>query len=554
MDVTESQHRVKADTEMIRCNLTLERIPRTITTKGLRQTPLKVQLSGRIRAANRVVPRKLSSLRHLMPQGLFYLVKKERMIKMKKINLTDVTLRENSIGHENSLSFKEIIETAKILDKLNLDTIYIAPILDEKVDTLLVRTITSVVKNSALSIPVGMTKESVEIAWKAVCNATRPRLCVELPVSTVQMEFSSNMKSSDVMELISTLVCQSKKFCDDVEFAAMDATRSEKDFLVKALETAISAGASIVTLCDTAGTMLPHEMEEFIKCLYEDIPSLKNVILAVRCSDELSMATACAATAIRAGATEIDVAINAGIAPSIKEIALLIKTRGDDSGYSFGIKTTNLHRSINQINWLTRSKSEKNSPFQTGIKKTPTKDIKLDAKDDISTVEKFIKKLGYDLSDEDLSKVYETFIGLAEKKTVGTKELEAIIASTAMQVPPTYKLVSFVINSGNTINATANIHFKKNEEDLFGLAIGDGPIDASFFAIEQITGQHYELDDFQIQAITEGREAMGSSLVKLRFNGKIYSGNGISTDIIGSSIRAYLNALNKIVFEENQKS
>ena len=232
-----------------------------------------------------------------MPQGLFYLVKKERMIKMKKINLTDVTLRENSIGHENSLSFKEIIETAKILDKLNLDTIYIAPILDEKVDTLLVRTITSVVKNSALSIPVGMTKESVEIAWKAVCNATRPRLCVELPVSTVQMEFSSNMKSSDVMELISTLVCQSKKFCDDVEFAAMDATRSEKDFLVKALETAISAGASIVTLCDTAGTMLPHEMEEFIKCLYEDIPSLKNVILAVRCSDELSIATASTATA-----------------------------------------------------------------------------------------------------------------------------------------------------------------------------------------------------------------------------------------------------------------
>ena len=213
-----------------------------------------------------------------------------------------------------------------------------------------------------------------------------------------------------------------------------------------------------------------------------------------------------------------------------------------------------MHRSINQINWLTRSKSEKNSPFQTGIKKTPTKDIKLDAKDDISTVEKFIKKLGYDLSDEDLSKVYETFIGLAEKKTVGTKELEAIIASTAMQVPPTYKLVSFVINSGNTINATANIHFKKNEEDLFGLAIGDGPIDASFFAIEQITGQHYELDDFQIQAVTEGREAMGSSLVKLRFNGKIYSGNGISTDIIGSSIRAYLNALNKIVFEETQKS
>ena len=122
-----------------------------------------------------------------------------------------------------------------------------------------------------------------------------------------------------------------------------------------------------------------------------------------------------------------------------------------------------------------------------------------------------------------------------------------------MQVPPTYKLVSFVINSGNIINATANIHFKKDDQDHFGLAVGDGPIDAAFLAIEQITGHHYELDDFQIQAVTEGREAMGSTLVKLRANGKLYSGNGISTDIIGSSIRAYLNALNKIAYEENHR-
>lgn len=473
---------------------------------------------------------------------------------MKKINLTDVTLRENSTGRENSLSFKEIVETAKILDKLHVDTIYIAPILNDKVDTLLVRTLTSAVKNSAISIPVGITKESVDKAWNAVSSAVKPRLCVELPVSTVQMEFNSNMKAADVISLIDTLVGESRELCENVEFAAMDATRSENDFLVKALQTAISAGASVVTLCDTAGTMMPHEINDFIRSLYEKIPSLKDVTLSVRCSNELSMATACAATAIKAGATEINVSINAGIAPSIKEVAMLIKTRGDDSGYSCGIKTTNLHRSINQINWLTKSKSEKGSPFQTGVKKDTTKDFKLDVNDDISTVEKIIKTLGYDLSNEDLSNVYETFIDLAEKKSVGTKELEAIIASAAMQVPPAYKLISFVINSGNTINATANVQFRKDGKDLYGLAVGDGPIDASFFAIEQITGQHYELDDFQIQAVTQGREAMGSALVKLRYNGKLYSGNGISTDIIGSSILAYLNALNKIVFEEKHKS
>lgn len=489
-----------------------------------------------------------------MPQGFFYICTTyERKKKMKKISLTDITLRENSKEHENSLSFKEIIETAKILDKLNVDTINIAPIINEKVDALLVRTLTSAVKKSSLSIPVGVTKESVDIAWKAISSAVKPRLCVELPLSTVQMEFNFGLKATDILPLIKDLVSRCKELCDNVEFSAVDATRSEDAFLIDALTTAIEAGATTVTICDTAGTLMPHEISAFIESLYEKTPKLNDVALAIRCSDELSMATACSAAAILAGVTEINVGINSNLAPSIKNIAQLINTRGDDGGFYSDIKTTNLLRSINQIQWLTKSKGEKKSPFQTGIKDVEAKEIKLDIKDDKPTLAKFINKLGYELSDEDLSKVYETFTNLAEKKSVSTKELEAIIASTAMQVPPTYKLVSFVINSGNTINATASVHFQKNGEDLFGLAMGDGPIDASFFAIEQITGQHYELDDFQIQAVTEGREAMGSALVKLRYNGKLYSGNGISTDIIGSSILAYLNALNKIIFEESHK-
>ena len=128
--------------------------------------------------------------------------------------------------------------------------------------------------------------------------------------------------------------------------------------------------------------------------------------------------------------------------------------------------------------------------------------------------------------------------------------VDAIIASAAMQVPTTYFIESYVINSGNVISATANITLRKNDEKISGLSNGDGPIDAAFLAIEQIIGRHYELDDFQIQSVTEGREAMGSALVKLRSDGKLYSGKGISTDIIGASIRAYLNAVNKIVYEE----
>ena len=119
-----------------------------------------------------------------------------------------------------------------------------------------------------------------------------------------------------------------------------------------------------------------------------------------------------------------------------------------------------------------------------------------------------------------------------------------------MQVPATYSLVNYVINTGNIIPASAQITIKKGDEQLQGVCIGDGPIDAAFLAVEQIIGHHYELDDFQIQSVTEGKEAMGSALVKLRAGGKLYSGNGISTDIISASIRAYINAVNKIVYEE----
>ncbi|MBO7682487.1 MAG: 2-isopropylmalate synthase, partial [Clostridia bacterium] len=157
----------------------------------------------------------------------------------------------------------------------------------------------------------------------------------------------------------------------------------------------------------------------------------------------------------------------------------------------------------------------------------------------------------YDLSDEDNARVYDAFKRVASKKHfVGTRELDAIVASTALQVPSTYRLESYVINSGNVITATANLLVELDGEELRGVGVGDGPIDAAFSAIEQIIGHHYELDDFQIQTVTEGRDAMGSALVKIRADGKVYSGSGISTDIIGASIRAYISALNKIVYDE----
>jgi 2-isopropylmalate synthase len=222
---------------------------------------------------------------------------------------------------------------------------------------------------------------------------------------------------------------------------------------------------------------------------------------------------------------------------------------GNNCGIGSDIKYTELRRIISQISRIT-GKGE--GVDAASLSKIDDSGIYLDKSDDQAAVCGITQKLGYDLSDEDCEKVYEEFKKLAEKKEkVSAKELDAIVAAVALQVPPTYKLLSYIINTGNIITASAQIKVKKADgTELEGISMGDGPIDAAFRAVEQITGNHYELDDFQIQSVTEGREAMGSALIRLRENGKLYSGSGISTDIIGASINAYLGAVNKIVYEE----
>ncbi len=168
----------------------------------------------------------------------------------------------------------------------------------------------------------------------------------------------------------------------------------------------------------------------------------------------------------------------------------------------------------------------------------------------MAAVSRRIVSLGYDVSNDDLNEIFRLFREIARSKPVDNRDLEALVAETAGQVAPTYQLDNYVINSGSAITATAFIRLLKDGSPHQAISIGDGPIDASFQAIEQILGRHYELDEFQIQAVTEGHEAMGDALVKLRYNGKLYSGRGLSTDIVGASIRAYLSAVNKVVFEE----
>ena len=353
-----------------------------------------------------------------------------------------------------------------------------------------------------------------------------------------------------MLEAIANQVKACRYFCEDVELTCVDASRAEREFLCQAIAAAIAAGATSVTLCDTAGVLLPDEFGAFVKDVLDSVDGIGNVELYAQASDAMSMAAACAAAAIVNGAAGVKCTAVACGYPTLEQMNRFAQIKGAALGFSVNLRDTELSRAINQLNWLMEPPQSELTPFDKALSGDMAS-VTLDDNDEIGEVVKVVRQLGYDLSEEDNARVFEAFKRVAAKKHfVGTRELDAIVASTALQVPSTYRLDNYVINSGNVITATANLTLEKNGQKLRSVAIGDGPVDAAFLAIEQIIGHHYELDDFQIQTVTEGREAMGSALVKLRSGGRLYSGSGISTDIISASIRAYISALNKIVYEE----
>ncbi len=456
---------------------------------------------------------------------------------MSQIKIADATLcRENS-----HFSFKEKIEIARQLESLNVDVIEFPEIVNAKADILLIKTVSSFVKNSIISVAAGIGADSVENAINALTNARFAQIRVELPVSPVGMEYTCHKKPDKILAHIENSIKTAKTAIENVEFCAVDATRAEEEFLKAAIDVAISAGATSVSVCDSAANMLPDDFAAFAK----KIADMCSVPVGVKCDNKNGFAIAQAILAVKQGITTVKTAVDGTTVP-LDTFVDMIKNCGNDYGFTSNIKITELHRIVKQIRWATGNSQSTTSTVRTGEDIS----VHLDKNDDIDAVSAAAAKLGYDLSEEDKARVYEEFLRVAEKKNVGLKEIEAIIASVALQVPATYSLVNYIINTGNIISASAQITIKKGDEQIQGICIGDGPIDAAFLAVEQIIGHHYELDDFQIQSVTEGKEAMGSALVKLRNNGKLYSGNGISTDIISASIRAYINAVNKIVYEE----
>ena len=448
----------------------------------------------------------------------------------------NIKIADRTLSLKANYSFKEKIEIARQLEKLGVSAIEISEMENIKTDTLLVKTMAYFVKNGVISLAATPTKQGIDAAAVALATANKGRIRIELPVSVVGMEYNCHKKPDKMLIMIGDLVSYAKTKVNDVEFVAIDATRAETEFLKTAISTARNAGADTVTICDTAAEMMPDEFGDFVKDLGVD---------GVVCDNKNGLAVANAVMAVKNGVNIVKTAVSSEI--SLETFAGVIKNCGNSFGFSSSIKYTELNRIISQINWVMgNTKSDKSAVKAEEI----ADELSLDQNDDKQTVLDAVARLGYDLTEEDSTKVYEEFLRVAANRKVTSKELDAIVATVALQVEPTYKLVNFVVNSGNIITASAQITMDVKGEQKQGISTGDCPIDAAFHAIEQIIGCRYELDDFQIQSVTEGKGAMGNAVVKLRVNGKLYSGNGISTDIIAAAIKAYINAVNKIVYEE----
>ena len=461
---------------------------------------------------------------------------------MKNIMISDQTLRVLADG-KTPLLFREKTAVAAELKKIGVDRIELPPVKHFKEDRIICATIASAAGKTDIAIPVGDTAESVSEAWQCVCGAANPCLMVELPVSTLKMEYNYHLKDKAMLQKATELIAAAKALCDNVEFAALDATRADPDFLTAICKAAQEAGACSVCLCDEDGCLLPEEFGALVENLKQSVA----VPVYVRCSDALSLASANAVAALRGGADGLKCACTASAGLATDNIAKLLKNKDEELGVSCALDTLHIHSDIASM--LNRIDS---AALQSATDNDNGETVYLDEESTLAEVSLAAQKLGYELTEEDLGKVLKAVKQVCERKsTVGKRELEALIASYAMQAPSAYHLESYLANCGNKTASLAHVTLLRDGQTVSGVSDGDGPIDASFRAIEQAVGCHYELDDFQIQAVTEGKEALGAALVKLRSTGKLYSGNGISTDIVGASIRAYLNALNKIVFEEN---
>lgn len=501
----------------------------------------------------------------------------------KIIKIFDTTLRDGEQSPGCSMNLKEKIEMAKQLERMKVDVIEAGFAMSSPGDFLSVKTIAETIKDCTVASLARTSTQDIDRAWEALKGAASPRIHMFLATSPLHMEYKLVMTPDEVYERACAMVAHGKKYCGDIEFSAEDATRSDLKFLAKVIEGVIKAGATTINLPDTVGYTTPDEHYEFFMKLREYAPSLDKVTISAHCHNDLGLGVANSLAAIKAGVTQLECTINgigerAGNA-AMEELVMALHTRKDYLCAETNVVTTEIMRSSSLLSRITGVKVQPNKAIvgenafaheagihQHGVMKNrETYEIMTPASVGLNANNLVLGKhsgkhafndkvldLGYTLLDEELADAFKKFKELADKKKkVYDQDIEAIIAKASVAVPQAYKMESFVINSGNTITSTAVVKVLDNDRTVEKVARGDGPVDAAFKAIDKIVGMSLKLEDYQLKSVTEGEDAQGDALVKISNpEGRIFSGRGLSTDVIEASIYAYINAVNKMIYDK----
>ncbi|TAM42639.1 2-isopropylmalate synthase [bacterium] len=497
---------------------------------------------------------------------------------MEKIIIFDTTLRDGEQAPGASLNPQQKLEIALQLEKLGVDIIEAGFPVSSPGDFKAVADISKNIKKSAVCGLARCLKPDILAAHNALKAAKKPRIHLFLATSKIHLQYKFKKAEGEILELAKKATKLARGLCDDIEFSPEDATRSERSFLFRIIETAIKEGARTINIPDTVGYSYPQEVFSLITDIRENVPNINKAVIATHCHDDLGMAVANSVSAILAGARQAHCTINgigerAGNA-SLEEIVMVIKTRKDIFKDLYtGINTRELFRTSRLVSSLTNYAVPANKAIvgknafahESGIhqdamlKNRLTYEI-MDPHDvGISASQLVLGKhsgrhafkvklsaLGYKLTDKQLDKAFTRFKLVADKKKeIFDDDLRYIVEDQISQANLLWKLESFYTHSGTKVAPEATVILTKKGNPVKGVSAGDGPIDACFKAIDKVVGLKAKLEDFRLEAVTSGKDAMGHANLKLVIKGAVYSGGGSSTDIIEASILAYLNAVNK---------
>ncbi|MCX5695761.1 MAG: 2-isopropylmalate synthase [Candidatus Omnitrophica bacterium] len=498
---------------------------------------------------------------------------------MEKIIIFDTTLRDGEQAPGASLTHQQKLEVAFQLEKLGVDIIEAGFPIASPGDFKAVTEISKAIKKSAVCGLARCLKLDIESASDAVKRAKHPRVHLFLATSKIHLQYKFKKAEDEILAIAQGAVKLTRRLCDDIEFSPEDATRSERGFLFKVIETAINEGAQTINIPDTVGYSYPQEIYSLIEDIKNNVPNINKAVIAIHCHDDLGLASANSISAVLAGARQIHCTINgigerAGNA-SLEEVVMAIKTRKDIfGGFYMGINTKEIFRTSRLVSNLTNFVVPPNKAIvgrnafahesgihQDAILKNRTTYEIMDPKDVGLAKSQLIlgkhsgrhafrdrlKSLGFHLNEEELNKAFKRFKEVADKKKdIFDDDLRIIVEDEIRVTKPLWRLYSFKVTSGTRIKPEAEVVLIKKAKNICGASSGDGPVDACFKAIDKITGYKAKLDDFRLEAVTSGKDALGQVSLKLKINNSVISGRGASTDIIEAAIKAYLDAVNKL--------